>query len=78
VLGYNAHPDPAGALVPALEQAHGDAEREGRQLAVVATVCGTPADPQNLRRQEATLAAAGVVLAPSNAQAARLAAEIAT
>jgi FdrA protein len=78
VLGYNAHPDPAGALVPALEQAHGEAEREGRQLVVVATVCGTPADPQNLRRQEATLAAAGVVLAPSNAQAARLAVEIAT
>ncbi len=77
VLGYNAHPDPAGALVPALEDARREAGRAGRQVAVVASVCGTPGDPQDLRRQEATLAAAGVFLAPSNAQAARLAARLA-
>ena len=76
VLGYNAHPDPAGALVPALAEARREAEREGRRVAVVASVCGTPADPQNLRRQEASLVSAGVLLAPSNAQAARLAARI--
>ena len=76
VLGYNAHPDPAGALVPALDEARREAERAGRRVAVVASVCGTPADPQNLRRQEASLVSAGVLLAPSNAQAARLAARI--
>jgi succinyl-CoA synthetase alpha subunit len=76
VLGYNAHPDPAGALVPALDEARRVAERAGRRVPIVASVCGTPADPQNLRRQEASLTSAGVLLAPSNAQAARLAARI--
>jgi FdrA protein len=76
VLGYNAHPDPAGALVPALDEARREGERGGRRVAVVASVCGTAADPQNLRRQEASLVSAGVLLAPSNAQAARLAARI--
>jgi FdrA protein len=76
VLGYNAHPDPAGALVPALGEARQEAARAGRQVTIVATVCGTPADPQDLDRQEASLAAAGVLLAPSNAQAAKLAARL--
>jgi FdrA protein len=40
-------------------------------------VCGTAGDPQDLPRQEATLRAAGVLLADSNAQAVRLAARIA-
>ena len=76
VLGYGAHPDPAGALAPAIEAATKAAAKDGRGLAFVASVCGTPADPQGLERQEARLAAAGVLLAPSNAQAARLAASL--
>jgi hypothetical protein len=40
-------------------------------------VCGTEADPQVLSRQEATLVDAGVRLAATNAQAARLAAALA-
>jgi FdrA protein len=43
---------------------------------VVASVCGTPADPQGLERQEARLRAAGVLLAPTNAAAARAAAQV--
>ena len=74
VLGHGAHPDPAGALVPALERARERAARSGRSVAVVASVCGTPGDPQDSRQQEGKLAAAGVILAPSNAGAARLAA----
>ncbi len=66
VLGYGAHPDPAGALLPALAAAGG--------VVVIASVCGTAADPQGLARQSALLRQAGVLLAPSNAQAARLAA----
>lgn len=77
VLGYGAHPDPAGQLSPAIQAARAAAAGEGRQVAVVASVCGTDADPQGLAAQEATLAAAGVLLAPSNARAARIAAEIA-
>ena len=76
VLGYGAHPDPASALAPAIEGATRAAAKGRRGLAIVASVCGTPADPQDLDRQEKQLAAAGVLLAPSNAQAARLAASM--
>jgi len=77
VLGYGAHPDPAGALIPALDRARERGAQSGRVVAFVASVCGTPADPQNLARQEDRLRAAGVILARSNAEAARLAARLA-
>jgi len=76
VLGYGAHPDPAAALAPAIAEARKIASRSKRGLVIVASVCGTAADPQNLERQEAALRAAGVHLAPSNAGAARLAAAV--
>jgi len=76
VLGYGSHADPAGAIGPAIERAHRIAADAGRPLAIVASVCGTEADPQGLARQEAALRAAGLLLAPSNAQAARLAARV--
>jgi len=72
VLGYASHPDPASVLAPAIREAL--AARP--QLAVVAYVLGTEADPQVRSRQEAALADAGVRLAPTNAAAARLAAAI--
>ncbi|MCU0307274.1 MAG: acyl-CoA synthetase FdrA [Thermoleophilia bacterium] len=72
VLGYASHPDPAGALAGPVRQAMADRPN----LAVVAHVCGTEADPQVRSRQEATLAAAGVRLAPTSAGAARLAAAL--
>ena len=77
VLGYGAHPDPAGALGPALAAASKVAAKSRRGLAIVASVCGTETDPQNVTKQEKALAKAGVLLAPSNAQAARLAAALA-
>ena len=77
VLGYGAHPDPAGELTPALEAARRDAAGDGRCLAVVASVTGTEADPQRRSTQVAALRKAGVVVMDSNAQAARLAALIA-
>ena len=77
VLGYGAHPDPAAELGPAIQSARAAARRAGRQLAVVGSVCGTAADPQDLGRQEAALRAAGMLLAESNAEAVRLAARIA-
>jgi succinyl-CoA synthetase alpha subunit len=76
VLGYGANADPAGALASAINAARKDAAGAGRRFAVVASVCGTSRDPQNLDAQEAQLAEAGVVLAPSNARAAALAARI--
>ena len=76
VLGTGAHPDPAGVLVPAITAARATAAQAGRPIAVVASVCGTEGDPQGLGSQEATLTAAGVILASSNARAARIAASI--
>jgi len=73
VLGYASHLDPAGALIPAIRAARAAAERGGRGLALVASVCGTPGDPQGLAGQRATLTEAGVRVAASNARAARLA-----
>ena len=77
VLGYGAHADPAGELVPVLAKAQALARKAGGKLAVVGFVCGTEEDPQGLSKQERALRAAGMVLAGSNAQAARLAAAIA-
>jgi len=77
VLGYGAHPDPAGAIAPSIEAAIAEAAAAERRLAVVGFVCGTSADPQNLEQQEARLVAAGMILARSNAEAARRAARIA-
>ncbi len=77
VIGYASHPDPAGALAPAIAQARAIAARAGRYLAVVASVCGTDRDAQGLAAQESSLLAAGALVQPSNARAARLAALIA-
>jgi FdrA protein len=77
VLGHGAAPDPAGDIASALEAARRHAQAHGRSLAVVATVVGTPADPQGLAGQVARLEAAGAWVLPSNAQAGRAAACIA-
>jgi FdrA protein len=66
VLGHGSHPDPAGELASTLAEL-------ACERPVIAHVCGTDADPQNAGRQEATLRAAGVHVAPTNAAAARAA-----
>jgi FdrA protein len=66
VIGHGSHADPAGGLAPVLE-------RLARSRPVIAHVCGTPADPQDSDRQQATLRDAGVIVAPTNAAAARAA-----
>lgn len=70
VLGLGAHSDPARSVCDAIR----DVDGEGP--VVVASVCGTREDPQDSERQSAMLAGAGVVIAPSNADAAAVAAEI--
>jgi len=77
VLGYGSHPDPAAAMAPAVAAAIAQAAEAGRRLAVIGFVCGTEADPQDLKRQQATLTEAGMILTMTNAQAVRLAARIA-
>lgn len=78
VLGYGAHPNPAEELAPAIRHARAEAERDGRSLAVVGSVCGTERDPQGLATQERQLREAGMIVLPSNVQAARVAVAVAT
>ncbi|MGD9940532.1 MAG: acyl-CoA synthetase FdrA [Clostridia bacterium] len=76
VLGYGSHADPAGACVDAIRTARRAAEARGGYLPVIASVTGTPADPQGMAGQVAKLEAEGVVVMPSNYRAALLALEI--
>jgi len=76
VLGYGSHPDPAGETAGAVEQARAAAEADGRWLAVVASVCGTEGDPQDLKEQEIALGRAGVRVFASNAEACRFCAAL--
>lgn len=66
VLGYGSHPDPAGVLARVV----------GGRKTFIASVIGTDNDPQVRSRQVAVLREAGVLVAPSNAHAAELAASL--
>ncbi len=66
VIGYGAHADPAGLLVGALKKKN--------NKVVIASVTGTEGDPQVYSLQVKKLRAAGVIVAASNADAARIAA----
>jgi FdrA protein len=66
VLGYGAHPDPAGHLAGVL------ARCDHRPL-IIASVTGTDRDPQPRSAQVRKLMEAGVIVADSNADAARMA-----
>ena len=67
VLGFGAHGDPAGHLARRLEG------RPAEGPIIIASVTGTEDDPQPRSAQVAKLEAVGVLVAPSNAQAAELA-----
>jgi FdrA protein len=69
VLGYGSHANPAQVLVESLA---------ATRKIVIASVTGTEADPQGLSRQAAILKSAGVIVAPSSAHAAELAASLAS
>ncbi len=67
VLGTGGHHDPAGHLARALSA------RSPNGPHVIASITGTAGDRQGLAAQTRALETAGVVVAPSNAAAARLA-----
>ena len=67
VIGYGAHPDPAGLVASTIAAA------PASRPVVVASITGTDSDRQGYSRQAAKLAAAGVLVAGSNAHAAALA-----
>lgn len=73
VIGYGSHPNPAEDLAAAIQTAKAEAKAAGRHLCCVCSVCGTEGDPQSLSKTRDALEAAGAVVLPSNAQAARFA-----
>ena len=73
MLGWGAHPDPAGALATAWQEAQAIAQAAGRGLVGITHVCGAPEDPQGFESQCQALRDQGIILADSNAQAVRLA-----
>ena len=78
VLGHGAHPDPASELAPALAAARATARADGRELAVVISLCATADEPQDPRRQAEALHEAGAAVFLSNAAAARHAVDLVT
>ncbi|MGC4151711.1 MAG: acyl-CoA synthetase FdrA [Propionicimonas sp.] len=77
VLGHAASAEPTLPLIEAIGIARAAARDDGRELVVVASVCGTGGDPQGLARQRELLESAGVIVCDSNASAARTAAVLA-
>jgi FdrA protein len=69
ILGYNASMDPVGELVDAIDEAKRVYKQRGGSLTVVASICGTNGDPQDLAFQVKMLRDAGVLVYDSNAQA---------
>jgi FdrA protein len=70
ILGYNASMDPVGGLVDAIREAKQMSKQRGGALSVVASICGTDADPQDLNLQVKMLQETGVLVYRSNARAA--------
>ena len=76
VLGYGASADPTAGLIGIVGAARAQAKAGGRQVALVAHVCGTDLDPQNRAGVVASLKSGGILVASSNAEAAAWSAAI--
>jgi succinyl-CoA synthetase alpha subunit len=76
ILGYNASMDPVGELLDAILEARRAASQRGGALTVVASICGTEGDPQELGLQSKMLQEAGVIVFRSNAKAASFCCEL--
>lgn len=76
VLGYGSHNDMASALLPAITDGIEHAKSEGRELYVVASVCGTNSDPQDYQGHITRLKDAGVIVKDNNDEAVRTALDI--
>lgn len=75
VLGYGAHEDPVGVMVPAIIEAKKAAQQSGRHLEVIGYILGTDLDRQNLAVQLKKLESTGATYASSMQNAALLARE---
>jgi succinyl-CoA synthetase alpha subunit len=77
ILGFNVPPDPAGELASAIKAAKNVARYRGGDLTVIASVCGTEEDSQDLRGQIKQLEEEGVFVFRSSSQAAFFCAQLA-
>jgi len=77
VLGWGAHPNPAGQFAPLIRRAQEAARAAGRWLPVIVSVTGTDLDPQSYDDQVQTLIEAGALVPSSHVEGVRLAALIA-
>lgn len=73
VLGYGAHPDPVQSVLVSINEAKEELSKQGRDICFVGYVLGTDLDPQNRSFCVEKLRQAGVIVANTNAQAARIA-----
>jgi succinyl-CoA synthetase alpha subunit len=69
ILGYNASSDPVGELLEPLKEAQALRCKSGGELTIVASVCGTPEDPQDMDLQVEMLEENDVIVFKSSAQA---------
>ena len=76
ILGYNASMDPVGELLDAIASAQKQVDARGGHLTVVASMCGTDQDPQDIAMQTSLLTQQGVIQFNSNARAALFCAEL--
>jgi FdrA protein len=70
ILGYNASMDPVDELLEAIIEAKQAAGKRGGALTVVASICGTDDDPQDLNLQKRMLEETGTIVFHSSAKAA--------
>lgn len=73
LYGHAIHADPVGAMEDALKEIQRIEKEEGRHICVIASLCGTDIEPQDVKDQARRLKEYGVILQPSNAKAALLA-----
>jgi succinyl-CoA synthetase alpha subunit len=76
VLGYGASDDPVAGLLKAIAAAKEKAAAERRRVVFIGYVCGTDLDPQDRAKIVGEVMSAGVMVAPSNAEAAAMSAAI--
>lgn len=76
ILGWNSSRDPVGELLDSIISAKQEGEKRGGYLCVVASICGTPDDFQDIAQQTKKLKDAGVIVFESNAQAAQFCAKL--
>ncbi len=76
ILGFNASKDPVGELLDSILSTKQTRKEQGGEIIVVASICGTDGDPQDLNLQREMLENAGVIVFQSNARAALFCSEI--